>query len=376
MRRLSAFLLILLMFAAVTQAAPPDNAEVPPAPEQLTVDSAQGLPETPALPERPGPVKLVEITIDDEGIRGIDEFGNEVILEGASEFERDADRDIGGCTESVTEIGDYFVSEDEEVNANLTVVGNVYIDGVVYCDIIASKTVVLSETAEVYGNIWAQSIDQHPNSRFYGTYRGSIPLPDLTPTGLPGLGAWIITSLFLILFGMLFVVIFQKPVARVRYTIETGMFKSLLVGFLIFLAILPVFILLVITIIGIPVAVIVYPLALAGAIVLGQIGMSYYLGGLAGRVFSPLKFDSIFMRTIVGICFGMFPWYLSGFFESVGITGLSIFFFVIGIIFAAFITLTGLGTIWFTRFGTRPLNIDIDEKHDMRAGSEAAATSG
>jgi hypothetical protein len=391
--------LLLLWITGVCFAAPPEPSE--------TVDS---IPEEPVEAEVPIDAevpfdeldelydeqdyegkKFIEIRIDDEGIRGIDEFGNEVIFEerlgrGDRDDEysearrRYADaRDLaGGGEQAIVEFGNVYIEYDDEIDGDVvTIKGNVTVDGIVNGNIVSPKTVVLGPEAIVTGDIIAKRLEKDPDAEFNGRHIpfsfGSFPFPSYDiGIGLPGLGSWIIVTIFMLIFSSIFMIIFQRPVKRIQHHIATGFFKSLAVGLVLILAILPVFVLLCITIVGIPVAIIVYPLGLLGAFILGHIGAAYYIGKALGRLTGSLRFDSIFVTTIVGVAALMASWMISGFFVVVGSDAFAIFFFVFGIITLAITATAGLGAVWFSRFGTRPADIDPSVP-DMPSQAEVSA---
>ncbi len=327
--------------------------------------------------------KFIEIRIDDEGIRGIDEFGNEVIFE-----ERLGREDDGGGRpydeptgeHAIVEFGNVYIEYGDEIDGDVvTIKGNVTVDGIVYGNIVSPKTVVLGPEAIVTGDIIAKRLEKDPDAEFHGRHipfsLGSFPFPYEIGIGLPSLGSWIIVTIFMLIFTSIFMIVFQRPVKRIQHHIATGFFKNLAVGLVLILAILPVFVLLCITIVGIPVAIIVYPLGLLGAFILGHIGAAYYVGKALGRLSSSLRFDSTFVTTIVGVAALMASWMISGFFVVVGSDAFAIFFFVFGIITLAITAAAGLGAVWFSRFGTRPADVDPSVP-DIPSQAEVSAPVG
>lgn len=309
--------------------------------------------------------KFIEIRIDDDGIRGIDEFGNEVIFEERLGREDDGGRRPYGeptGERAIVEFGNVYIEYDDEIDGDVLTNGNVTVDGIVYGNIFSPKTVVLGPDAIVTGDIIAKRLEKDPDAEFHGRHIpfsfGSFPFPYEIGIGLPGLGSWIMVTIFMLIFTSIFMIVFQRPAKRIQYHIATGFFKNLAVGLAVILAILPVFILLCLTIVLIPVAIIVYPLALLGAFILGLIGTAYYVGKALGRLTDSLRFDSTFVTTIVGVAALMASWLISGFFVVVGSEAFSIFFFVFGIIALAITATAGLGAVWFSRFGTRPADAD------------------
>ncbi len=386
--------LLVALGAGISLAAPPDqpdsrdSALAAPAAEPIPAESLDEL--YPVPPESPEIRTYIEIHIDDRGIRGIDESGREVILQGSSkpEYGRRRDREkssseeIRQRTESqepMVDIGDIFIDYDQETNGDVIAGGNVTVDGIVNGNIVSLKTVVLGPESIVTGDIVAKRLEKDPDA----TLEGKFVKVDLgilfakflgmlsVDVGLPGPGPWIILTIFGVLFTSIFLIVFRRPVRRVQYQLTSGFLRNFLVGLLIMLAILPFFVLLCITIVAIPVAVIVYPLALLGALILGQVGAACFLGSSVGRMVRGVRSDSTYLTTFVGIATLMTSWVISGFFVLVGSEGLSVLFFIIGIIVMAVATVAGLGAVWFSRFGTRPREIDTIISNELPSQAQA-----
>jgi hypothetical protein len=390
--------LLFLWIMGASSAAPPEPSETADSISEESADVAAPVePEVPydELNELNGAQdyegkKFIEIRIDDEGIRGVDEFGKEIIFEerrgpGDKDYEYDRARRyydeakgrVGSGEQAIVEFGNVYIEYDDEIDGDVvTIRGNVTVDGIVYGNIVSPKTVVLGPEAIVTGDIIAKHLERDPDAEFHGRHIpfsfGSFPFPYEIGIGLPGLGAWILVTIFMLIFTSIFMIIFQRPVKRIQYHIATGFLKNLAVGLVLIIAILPVFVLLCITIVGIPVALIVYPLALLGAFILGHIGAAYYVGKALSRLTGSLRFDSTFVTTIVGVAALMVSWMISGFFVAVGSEALAIFFFVFGIITLAITATAGLGAVWFSRFGTRPVDVDPSVP-DMPSQAEVSA---
>jgi hypothetical protein len=390
--------LLFLWIMGASSAAPPEPSETADSISEESADVAAPVePEVPydELNELNGAQdyegkKFIEIRIDDEGIRGVDEFGKEIIFEErrgpgdkGNEYDRarryydEAKGRVGSGEQAIVEFGNVYIEYDDEIDGDVvTIRGNVTVDGIVYGNIVSPKTVVLGPEAIVTGDIIAKHLERDPDAEFHGRHIpfsfGSFPFPYEIGIGLPGLGAWILVTIFMLIFTSIFMIIFQRPVKRIQYHIATGFLKNLAVGLVLIIAILPVFVLLCITIVGIPVALIVYPLALLGAFILGHIGAAYYVGKALSRLTGSLRFDSTFVTTIVGVAALMVSWMISGFFVAVGSEALAIFFFVFGIITLAITATAGLGAVWFSRFGTRPVDVDPSVP-DMPSQAEVSA---
>jgi hypothetical protein len=134
-----------------------------------------------------------------------------------------------------------------------------------------------------------------------------------------------------------------------------GFLKSFFIGFLGLLAILPVFILLLVTIIGIPVALIVLPLALILATFLGDASVALAVGE---RIKKTLNFstDSKIFLIAAGLLILELPFLLSGLLlimEGAAVAGMGIFLLIIGALLNLVLWMVGFGAVILTRFGGR-----------------------
>ena len=112
---------------------------------------------------------------------------------------------------------------------------------------------------------------------------------------------------------------------------------------------------LILTIIGIPVAVFVMPLALARGIILGIIAVSQLAGQISGKYFG-MKNDSQLKQIVPGLIILYLAWILMSLFmisSSDVAEGFSILFMVVAIVIWSFAISAGVGAVVLTRFGTR-----------------------
>ncbi|MFH1891958.1 MAG: polymer-forming cytoskeletal protein [Candidatus Zixiibacteriota bacterium] len=310
--------------------------------------------------------KFVEIRIDDDGIRATDVDGNEYVFQPPQdELDYDPPYDApqpGSGKPPVVEFGDVYIAYDDEVDGDVVCVGgNVTVDGVVDGTIFSTGSVTLGPNAIVTGDVVAKRIQKDPGAEVQGRFKKFdpkyFPFPSGGDIGLPGLFAWFMVALYIVVFSFLVMVIFRRPVERIKYQIERGAAKNLLVGFLLVLGIGPFFVLLCITIVGIPVAVLIYPFAIVGATILGTVGTAHYIGQRLGKTSGSLRFTSRFMTMIMGVIAFMLLWLISGFFQVTGAEVASGIFFGFGTAVVAAVLCIGYGAIWFSRFGTRPKDI-------------------
>jgi hypothetical protein len=169
---------------------------------------------------------------------------------------------------------------------------------------------------------------------------------------------WI--ALFLIV-GSLFVLFANRPLERVEANLRSSPLKAGLVGFLAQVLFLPAYIiglvLLVITIIGIPIAILwSFGFFVAGflATLFGFSAVARLLGhALSNRMNRPLHspyaallvgFIALFGSNLLANLFNFGPGLMDGF---------SLFFFILGILVLYLAGTAGFGAVLLTRFGTR-----------------------
>jgi hypothetical protein len=165
----------------------------------------------------------------------------------------------------------------------------------------------------------------------------------------------IIKVLFFFFLGILVLALAPKNVAKVRDKIKENMWKSGLIGFLGEVLILPVFILLLITIIGIPVALLILPLAILLGMLLGYTSVSLIVGEKL-KESTNLKPQTQLATLALGILavesFSIFSSFLKmfwGFFSPLALILGIIGFLIIYVVFTI-----GFGGAIQTLLGTRP----------------------
>jgi hypothetical protein len=182
--------------------------------------------------------------------------------------------------------------------------------------------------------------------------------------GFQGLAlvARIIKIMLFLFLGIVVISIVPKSVTKVKDKIRQDFLKSALVGFAAEILILPVFILLIVTVIGIPVALLVEPLLILAALILGYTGVSYFVGEKL-REGTNLKPDTPMMTLVIGILVMESVLLLA---RVVGIFGHFIFplswilTFIGWVIWYVAITV-GFGACILTRLGTRPKEVKLVE---------------
>ena len=265
------------------------------------------------------------------------------------------------------------VEENEEVTGDLVAIfGRAEIEGKVNGDVVAPfGSVYLGPRAEVDGNVVAGQLEKFDGAVVHGdqitvgfTNRGArifkghpLDFREEGPFSNPPvllLISLVSTGVLLLIYTLTWALVPQR-VETVRHQLMEGFLKSFFIGFLGLLAILPVFILLLVTIIGIPVALIVLPLALILATFLGDTSVCLAVGE---RLKKTLNFntDSKIFLIAAGLLILEFPFLLGALLLAIegAALGLGIFMLVFGVLLNFVLWMVGFGAVILTRYGARP----------------------
>ncbi|MCX6826965.1 MAG: polymer-forming cytoskeletal protein [candidate division Zixibacteria bacterium] len=258
------------------------------------------------------------------------------------------------------QLGAIEIGPDEKVDGPLMAVGPIIIQGLVNGDVTSYKKITVTSTGEITGDANAPEIAKMRGGIIRGR-RHETSLPQMAEIHLfekISYGGLIVNAIILtilIFCGFLAVAIIPKPTFRIKYCIQTRFFRSFFVGFISWILLIPLFALLCLTIIGIPIAILVMPLGLILGVILGSVG----LGQLVGERFNQFlggRFNSQILQAIVGITILYLLWIivsLLGLSKSGLYQGLSISFMVLAIIIWSVGGTAGLGAVILTRFGSR-----------------------
>lgn len=248
-------------------------------------------------------------------------------------------------------LGDINIRPGANVEGDIVCVGNMDIDS----------------GTHVWGDIAALSLQRPVNEGAYdfkGEYQQIyFNLSRLEIFGPPGLLVMVAFLLIIIFIVLSITVILPRPVARIRFQIQTGFIKCFLVGILLAIALFPLWILILISIIGIPIAILVYPFAVIGAFIIGAIGFTQFAGFELGSHTS-LRYSGFARTTIAGTILMGSPLILSTFFGFINIWPLAWIMQVIFMLTQFVMFTTGLGAVFFSRFGTRPKKIRVNPKYE------------
>jgi hypothetical protein len=350
--------------------------------------------DTAEIQEGQLPSTGAKIRIDDEGVHIRTEEGEEYEI-GADEVERAIivdEEDIRRKSRKVYTIDhdivktgrNIVVEEYEEVDGQVVAVGgDVTVRGTVTGNVIAvGGDVFVKSTGVIEGDAVSLGgkVEREGGAIIRGERVGVSFLPKriLPPLGeLPpatiirfppffgGFGglvlfARIIKIMLFLFLGIVVISIVPRNVARVKDKVREDFLKSALVGLAAQILILPIFVLLIVTIIGIPVALLLEPLLILAALILGYTGVSYFIGEKLKEGTS-LKPDTPMMTLVIGILavesvlllariVGIFGHFLFGFSWILTFIGWTIWYVAVTV---------GFGASILTRLGTRSKELKL-----------------
>ncbi len=253
---------------------------------------------------------------------------------------------------------DVTVGFDQRVEGMVLSGRDVIVKGLVIGDVVSFRTVTVESSGEIRGDVVASQINRERGGRILGEQR-QMPMPGGVGVTMPRISPVLpdISGIFLIIFQIFVVVIVlalgSGPVGRIINKIEHGVVKSFFWGLLAWFAVLPIFALLIITIVGIPVAILVYPFALLLAVILAFVSSAVYIG----RRLSPLigwEDRSGYLKAILGVVAVGAVLIFSNLADAVGIEPLRGMLAAIFVIICVVALTVGLGGVVTARFGMRP----------------------
>jgi hypothetical protein len=366
------------------------------------------------------PSKVAEIRIDEEGIFIRTQEGKELRLgktekEGESVIDKEGikignlsidlkqlkdlkippveieslekSKKVSTISHDIVKVGrDITVEEDEKIDGDVVVVGgDVSVKGTVLGGVVAvGGDVFVDSTAVIEGDAVSVGgkVEKEPGAVIKGekVRVGFLPKKFFKPTPsvvfppihmfrLPplfgdfrglALFARIIKIMLLLFLGIVVISILPKNVAKVKDKVRQEFLKSALIGLAAEILVIPIFLLLIVTIIGIPVAILVEPLLILAALILGYTGISYFIGEKL-REGTSLKPESPVMTLVIGILavesvlllarvVGIFGHFLFAFSWILTFVGWTIWYVAITV---------GFGASILTRLGTRPKEVKL-----------------
>jgi hypothetical protein len=391
-------LIFVCVFLAATclfaQQAAPEPAEIPDVPERDIPPRPMRPIDAPAPPD--DSIYAKEITIDRSGVTILDREGRLYSLaagDTATELphrppRRDTDRRdiIHVLTDVITieknEVVDGDVvcvfGGDIEVLGRVegmvfTLFGNINVEGTVEDATVAPfGSVRVGPNAKVGGDVVASNIEKEPGGRI-GGYRNELFFKFFGDTWETRGAYWVQTTLTVIvllktLFWVFLVLLAHalaaRNVTKVKNKIQASFFKSFLMGVLVQILLLPAVLLLIMTIVGIPVAVFLIPLMIVAAVILSQAAIGLFLGEKIDEN-TGLKFPTPLGKTLAGLMAMQLVPLLAVVFAWG--TGLDLFggsfrmlalgLIVLSVIIGYVVVTIGTGAVTMTRFGTRPRDL-------------------
>ncbi len=393
------FLSITIVNAAMILAQPvpvrPGPSDIPSLPEISTISP---VPHTDS-----DSIYATEITVDLNGATFVDRSGHRRHLSIFSVSENDKRRMIDSIgpdsaivisrhrnQEDVVHLAsDVTVDKDETIRGAVvcvfgghvdilgkvtgdavSVFGSVNVDGYVAGDVVAPfGRVHIGPNGSVAGDVVASEIDKEPGGRIGGK-REEILFNVFGSNSLVPVRSWphttltvlvVLNALFWFFLVLLAHALAAKNVSKIKETIEHASIKAFVIGLVAEVLILPVFLLLLVTIIGIPVAIFLLPLMVAATLVLSQASIGLLVGEKITQN-TALALRTPMTRTLTGYLvlqsiplLGLvFTWIDGGEPATASLRMVSITLFGITILLGYFITTIGAGAVVMTRFGTRP----------------------
>jgi hypothetical protein len=271
--------------------------------------------------------------------------------------------------EDIVKFGkDVVVGKDETVDGSVVVIcGNLEVKGTVNEDAVSicgnvkvdSTGVIEGSAVSVGGDIKKENGATVRGQKTTVSFGPRIGLFRFTPFagGIYGFAfiARIIKIIFFLFIGIVVISIAPRNVTKVKDKLKQDFLKCALIGFVAEILIIPVFLLLIITIIGIPLAILAEPLMVLATFVLGYTAVSYFIGEKLKERTS-LKPGTPIMTLVVGIL-AVEAILLAA--RVIGILGqplapISWILTFLGWAFWYVVVTVGFGAAILTRLGTRP----------------------
>lgn len=352
-----------------------------------------------------------EIRIDFGGIRLVTRDGEEIVLPAipiapvppitVSEFPDSLDFDLvlpgggsvihierDGRADQITQIASNInVRADEVVRGDVicifcdidvagtvtgsavSVFGDVNVEGLVGQEVVAPfGQARIAANGQVRNDVIASKIVREPGGRIDGNRQEVFPNIFGGDDGLSTMVSRhtitivvVLKILFWFFLVLLAHALAARNIVKVKARIQTSYFKSFMVGVLAQILLLPVFLLLLVTIIGIPIALFVLPLMLFAGLVLAQAAVGQWVGDKIAEN-TTLALHSSLSRTMFGVAALQVFAYLTIIFiwpAGHGSSGgafrlITLIMFLLSAILGYVVMTLGTGAVILTRFGTRP----------------------
>jgi cytoskeletal protein CcmA (bactofilin family) len=259
------------------------------------------------------------------------------------------------------------VTVDGQVgDAAVAVFGDVHVNGLVSGDAVAPFGVVyLSENAVVEGDVVAVDVEADDNAVIGGTIEETqLPRVAWMPQeyGVQSLYAFIVTiafsiALLAVLLGLLALAVAPRNVHRIEERITIFPVRSFFWGLLFEVLAFPVALLLIVTVIGIPVAFLVLPVLLVTALVLGFAALARMFGSrlvswTGAPTWGGLQFvvGALLFHAPLLVGLGLFT-PIEGGANDMGFVATMLIF--LGVALLYLVSTAGMGAALISRLGTR-----------------------
>ncbi|MEW5701759.1 MAG: hypothetical protein AB1792_05980 [Candidatus Zixiibacteriota bacterium] len=262
-----------------------------------------------------------------------------------------------------------------QVDGDVVVVfGDIDVEGTINGSAVAPfGTVRLGPEGYVRSDVTASRVLREPGGRIGGQRQETRIAPfgvgpgEIGRTwGKPTVTILILLKIVLWLFLVLVAyALAAKNITKVKDRVRVSFFKSFLMGVLAQILVLPLFLLLIVTIVGIPVALFLMPLLMFAGLILAQAAVGQYVSDLLAEN-ADLTLRTPLARTILGVLvlqapallmiisiWGTGPTELGGVFR---VTTLSLL--TLSIVIGYVVMTLGTGAVVLTRWGTRPKDVE------------------
>jgi len=263
--------------------------------------------------------------------------------------------------------------------------GSISIDGVVRGSAVSlGGQIIVSNTGMVEGDAVAVGghVIKHPGGNIGGenVSLGFVPFPAFAFYRGAQLAFILLLFTISVFAAVISFSLVPKNVNKIKTKLERSFFKSLIIGTLGPLLFFIAFILLIVTVIGIPVAVLVLPLILVFATILGFAGISYHVGDKL-RQNTRLNTQSPLGTILLGTTAAYFLLILWAILDFVMawipfLGGLHLLLlFLLGLAVLYLFATVGFGAALLSRLGTRPKDIPVTPAPPPQPATSAPATA-
>ena len=262
---------------------------------------------------------------------------------------------------------DVFLNEDERVKGDIIVISSdAIINGTVEGDVIAvGGNVYINSTGYISGDAIAVGghVEKEEGAKIIGS---TIPitLPFLIIPRGTFYQTFQIFLLFVVIIGIVFsalsISLFPKSINYISEKLSVHPIKSFFLGYVVYIGIFLIWLLLLVSLIGIPLAILGEPIAILALVVLAYTAINRTLGGKIFKEKSP--FNSFLYGGLVTTVIPFFLLLIGYFTNSLFIFALNMV--LVGLFLFIFLPF-GLGAIVLARFGFPPKAKENDKPTEL-----------